>query len=89
MFILGDKYLSSALIHSFMLFKAHPLDGHLRSKTDHNRDPVVNFMKATGLCFTKARLHMTFCLFQGVHRPRNPSIEQSLPRVELVVQMGG
>lgn len=50
-----------------MLFKAHSLDGHLQSKTDHPRDVFVNLLKAVGPCFTKERLPMTLGIqFQGV-----------------------
>lgn len=53
-----------------MLFKAHPLDGHLQSKTDHPRDVLVNLLKAVGPCFTKEHLHVILGIqFQGVLHP--------------------
>ena len=53
-----------------MLFKAHPLNGHLQSKTDHPRDVFVNLLKAVGPCFTKEYLHVTLGIqFQGVLHP--------------------
>lgn len=43
-----------------MLFKAHPLDGHLRSKTDHPRDVFVNLLKAVGPLATKRACTFVF-----------------------------